>query len=342
MPDHVFRNDGGRFADVTAAAGCAEREGRGFGVVAVDVDDDSRIDLLVANDQSANDFWHNVGGMRFEELGTSSGVACNASGAFQAGMGIAVGDLDADGRPDLFVTNFYGESTTYFRNLGAGMFADQTAAAGLAGPSRFLLGFGVAAFDANNDGWLDLATANGHVNDDRPDYPYAMPALLLVGGRDGRLSEVARTDDDPWSVPRVARGLAVGDLDNDGRVDVVILEQNGPLAYLHNQTADGHFLTLLLEGTRSNRDAVGAVVTVSAGGRSRRAWRHGGGSFQSASDPRIHFGLEVDRIEDVEVRWPSGRVDRYEGLRADRGYRLREGDAKPLPLPGFSEPRRPS
>ena len=342
MPDHVFRNDGGRFVNVTAAAGCAEREGRGFGVVAVDVNDDSRIDLLVANDQSANYFWHNVGGMRFEELGTSSGVACNASGAFQAGMGIAVGDLDADGRPDLFVTNFYGESTTYFRNLGAGMFADQTAAAGLAGPSRFLLGFGIAAFDANNDGWLDVATANGHVNDDRPDYPYAMPALLLVGGPDGRLAEVARTADDPWSVERVARGLAVGDLDNDGRVNVVMIAQQGPLAYLHNRTEGGHFITFLLEGTGSNRDAVGAAVTVAAGGRSRRAWRYGGGSFQSASDPRIHFGLEVDRIEEVEVRWPSGRVDRYKGLRADRGYRLREGDATPAPLPGFFQPRRPS
>jgi hypothetical protein len=257
-------------------------------------------------------------------------------------MGAAIGDLDGDGRPDLFVTNFYGESTTYFRNLGAGMFADQTAAAGLAGPSRFLLGFGIAAFDANNDGWLDLATANGHVNDDRPDYPYAMPASLLIGRGDGHLTEVARTADDPWSVPRVARGLAVGDLDNDGRVDVLLIDQVGPLAYLHNRTAGGHFLTFLLEGTESNRDAVGTAVTVDAGGRRRRAWRYGGGSFLSASDPRVHFGLEVDRVEEVEVRWPSGHVDRYRGLRADRGYRLREGSTTPSPLPGFVRPRRSS
>ncbi len=147
-------------------------------------------------------------------------------------MGTACGDLDGDGRPDLVVTNFYGESTTFFRNLGGGLFADQTAAVGLAGPSRFLLGFGVAFLDANNDGRLDLATANGHVNDDRPDYPYAMPAQLLLGGEGGRLTDVTAAAGAPWTVPRVGRGLAAGDLDNDGRVDLVVLPQNGPLAYL--------------------------------------------------------------------------------------------------------------
>ncbi len=275
LADHLFRNDAGRFVDVTAEAGMVDHSGRGLGVVAADLDEDHRVDLVVANDTTANYVWHNNGGMRFEEIGITSGVACNASGAFQAGMGTALGDLDSDGRPDLFVTNFYGESTTYFRNLGSGMFSDETAAIGLAGPSRFLLGFGIAAFDANNDGWLDLATANGHVNDDRPDYPYAMPASLLIGSRDGRLTDVTSSAGDPWAVPRVARGLAVGDLDNDGRTDVVVLPQQSPLAYLHNQTEGGHSVTFLLEGTASNRDAVGAVVTMTAGGRRRRAWRSG-------------------------------------------------------------------
>ncbi len=163
--------------------------------------------------------------MKFEEAGVASGVACNADGAFQAGMGTACGDLDGDGLPDLFVTNFYGESTTFFRNLGSGAFTDQTAAIGLAAPSRFLLGFGIVLLDADNDGRLDLATANGHVNDDRPDYPYQMPASLFLGGTDGRLTDVTTAAGEPWTVPRVARGLAVGDLDNDGRVDVVVLPQ---------------------------------------------------------------------------------------------------------------------
>ncbi len=342
LADHLFRNDGGRFVEVTNEAGIVDRDGRGLGVVAADVDEDGRVDLFVANDTTANYLWHNLGGMRFEESGTVAGVACNAAGAYQAGMGTAIGDLDGDGRPDLFVTNFYGESTTFFRNLGDGMFADATVDAGLAGPTRFLLGFGVATLDANRDGRLDLAIANGHVNDDRPDYPYAMPASLLLGVGDGRLADASTSAGEAWTVPRVARGLAVGDLDNDGRVDVVLLAQKGPLAYLHNRTDGGHFAAFRLEGTRSNRDGVGAVVSITAGGRRSRAWRYGGGSYQSASDPRIHFGLETGRIDEVEVRWPSGRVDRYRDLAADRGYLLREGAAAPARLPGFERTEKPS
>ncbi len=191
-PDHLFRNDGGRFVDVTAEAGIVDRDGRGLGVVAADLDDDGRLDLFVANDTTANYLLHNLGGMQFEEIATSAGVACNAAGAFQAGMGTAVGDLDGDGWPDLFVTNFYGESTSFFKNLGGGLFADRTVAVGLAGPSRFLLGFGIVILDANNDGRLDLAQTNGHVIDMRPTAPLEMPGLLLVGGDDGRLTDVDR------------------------------------------------------------------------------------------------------------------------------------------------------
>ncbi len=327
LPDHLFRNDGGRFVDVTADAGIIDKEGRGLGVVAADIDDDGLVDLFVANDTTANYLWHNLGGFKFEETGLTNGVACNADGAFQAGMGTACGDLDGDGKPDLLVTNFYGESTTFFRNLGSGMFGDKTAGVGLAAPSRYLLGFGIVLFDANNDGRLDLATANGHVNDDRPDYPYDMPALLLLGGLDGRLTDVTNAAGPPWSVPRVARGLAAGDLDNDGRVDALLLSQQSPLAYFHNRTnaLRDHFITFQLVGTRSNRDGVGAVVTLTAGGKSRKAWRVGGGSYQSSSDPRLHFGLgDATQIDRVEVRWPSGRTDRFGPLAADRAYRLQE------------------
>ena len=333
LPDHLFRNDNGRFVDVTADAGIVDKDGRGLGVVAADIDDDGLVDLFVANDTTANYLWHNLGGMKFEELSTSNGVACNAEGAFQAGMGTACGDLDGDGRIDLLVTNFYGESTTFFRNLGGGMFGDQTAAIGLAAPSRFLLGFGIVLFDANNDGRLDLATADGHVNDDRPDYPYDMPTLLMIGGEDGRLTDVMAASGAPWTVPRVSRGLVAGDLDNDGRVDAILLPQQSPMAFFHNRSTPAHFITFGLEGTKSNRDGVGAVVTVKAGGRERRAWRSGGGSFQSASDPRLHFGLgTVRRVDAIEVRWPSGQVDRYGSLDADRAYRLREGAPAPIPL----------
>jgi YD repeat-containing protein len=336
LPDHLFRNDGGRFVDVTDGSGIVDRNGRGLGVVAADLDADGRVDLFVANDSSANFLFRNLGGMRFEEIAHDAGVAGNASGTYQAGMGVAAGDLDGDGLIDLAVTNFYGESTTYFRNLGQGVFIDATAASGLAVASRRLLGFGVAFLDANDDGHLDLASANGHVNDLRPNYPYRMPAQLLVGGPDGRLTDVSDVAGAPWRVPRIGRGLVVGDLDNDGRQDLLIQAHNQPLAYVHNRTEGGRSLTLRLEGRGPNRDAIGARVAVVARGRHLVAWRTGGGSYQSTSDPRLHFGLgDAPGVEYAEVTWPSGHVRRYSGLNAGTGYLLREGLSEPEPLEGY-------
>ncbi len=337
LPDHVFRNDGGRFVDVTVSAGVVDRDGRGFGVVAVDIDDDNRLDLFVANDRSPNYLFRNQGGFRFEEQGLIAGVACNAQGGNQAGMGVAGGDLDGDGRLDLAVTNFFNESTTFFHNLGGGQFADHTAAVGLASPSRDRLGFGIAFLDVNNDGRLDLMTANGHVNDYRPEVPYAMPVQLLLGGSGGWLTDVSARAGPPLLVSHIGRGLAIGDLDNDGRVDAILVADNEPLVYLHNRTTGGRFVTIALEGTVSNRDGVGARVVVEAGGSRQVAQRLGGGSFLSASDGRLHFGLgDAARLDRLEVRWPSGRVDSFRDLGADKGYLLREGDPRPTPLPGWS------
>jgi hypothetical protein len=337
-PDHVFRNDGGRFVDVTARAGIIDRDGRGLGVVAADLDDDNRIDVYVANDTTANFLFRNLGGFRFEESALTVGAAANGNGGFQAGMGVACGDLDGDGRPDLAVTNFYNESTTFFQNMGQGTFSDRTEAIGLAAPSRYLLGFGIAFLDVKNDGRLDLLTANGHIHDGRPHFPWMMPAQLLLGGADGRLTDVTAQAGPPFQPLHLGRGLAAGDLDNDGRVDALILAQNEPLVYLHNRTAGGHFLTIGLEGRASNRDGVGARVTVTADGRRQVAQRCGGGSYQSAHDPRLHFGLgEATRIEAVEVRWPSGRVDRFEDLAADAGYHLIEDERRPKALKGWNQ-----
>ncbi len=295
-------------------------------------------DIFVANDSTANFLYHNLGGLRFEEIGHLAGVAANAEGGYQAGMGVACGDLDGDGLPDLAVTNFYGESTSFFHNLGQGFFVDHTAAIGLLAPSRFFLGFGAAFFDANNDGHLDLMTANGHISDLRPLFPCPMTAQLYLGREGGFLTEVSSQAGPVFQQLYVGRGLAIGDLDNDGRLDAVMVAQNDPVIVFRNesQPSPGHFVVFRIEGTRSNRDAVGASVAVTALGRRRVAWRFGGGSFQSAGDSRLHFGLGVsDRVESVEVRWPSGAVDRYHDLAADRGYRLREGDASPGRLEGF-------
>ncbi len=327
LPDHVFRNDGGRFVDVTARAGFVDADGRGLGVVAAHLDDDDRIDLYVANDMTANSLFRNQGRFHFEENAAIAGAAASADGGYKAGMGIACGDLDGDGRIDLAVTNYFGESTTFYRNLGGGFFADHTAAVGLAAPTRRLLGFGIAFLDADNDGWLDVLSTNGHVLDARPQFPWTMPLQLLKGGPGGRLTDVSERAGAPFLPLHLGRGLAVGDLDNDGLLDALVVVQNEPLVYLHNRTSrPGHSLTLSLEGTQSNRDAIGARVTIRCGPRQLVAQRFGGGSYQSASDPRLHFGLGDDRrVDFVEVRWPSGQVDRHTGLLADRAYRFREG-----------------
>ncbi len=327
LPDHVFRNDGGKFVDVTTESGFVDPDGRGLGVVAAQLDDDDKIDLYVANDMTANYLFTNRGGLRFDETGQLAGAAASADGGFKAGMGIAVGDLDGDGLIDLAVTNYFGESTTFYRNLGQGFFADHSNSINMAAPTRRLLGFGIAFVDADNDGWLDVLSANGHVLDPRPQIPWTMPLQLLKGNGGGHLVDVSDRAGAPFGPLHLGRGLAVGDLDNDGRLDSVVVAQNEHLIYLHNRTDDrGHFVSLALEGTMSNRDGVGARITITAGGRRQVAQRCGGGSYQSASDPRIHFGLGASTsVESVEIRWPSGKVDRHAGLQADRFYRLREG-----------------
>ena len=318
---------------MTDAAGIIDREGRGLAVLAADLDDDGLVDLYVANDLTANLFYKNLGNFHFRELGAEAGLASNAEGGYLAGMGIACGDLDGDGRFDLAVTNFYGQMTTFYQNIGTDQFIDRTIEVGLGPPSRYLLGFGTTFFDANNDGRLDLATANGHVNDLRPHVPYAMPAQLFLGDQTGRLHDVTAQMGTPWTVPRLARGLAQCDLDNDGKVDLLLVSLGEPVAFFHNQGPAGHFFTLGLEGTRSNRDAIGARVTLVSGGNRQVAQRFGGGSFLSSSDPRLHFGLDkATRVESVEVRWPSGRVDAFKDLAVDTAYHLREGERQLRPI----------
>jgi hypothetical protein len=217
------------------------------------------------------------------------------------------------------------------------MFADHSALSGILPSTRYLLGFGIGVMDVTNDGRPDVVIANGNMNDFRPSYPYMMPTRLYEGRPGGRLIDVSDQAGPPWAVPRLGRGLATGDLDNDGRPDLLVMGQNEPLAYFHNQTDHpGHFVTFRLEGMRSNKDGIGTRVVVTTAQGRQVAQRLGGGSYLSACDGRLHFGLGASTsIQSVEVRWPSGQVDRWTDVGADAGYLLREGDPVIEPLAGF-------
>jgi hypothetical protein len=340
----LYRNNGdGTFADVSTQTGVDKPNARALGVVALDLDEDGKIDIFVANDTCPNFLFHNLGGGKFEEVALISGCALNIAGYPQAYMGVDADDLDGDGRPDLFSTAFARETNTFFRNLGGGRFLDSTHGSGLGPPSWHRLGFGTCFLDLDLDGALDIAVVNGHVaanvdEDGNPNNTFRQPAQLFLNSGTGKFREVSRQCGGYFRDVHVGRGLAAGDFDNDGRMDLAISNSGEVAVLLHNlSTSPNHWLRLSLQGTRSNRDAVGAKVTVRLGERVLVRHRKGGGSYCSAGDPRLLIGLGPARQADqVEVRWPSGLVQRFGPLAADRGYRLIEGEEQPQPETGGS------
>ncbi len=332
----LYRNNGnGTFTDVSKEAGIDEPNAKALGVVALDFDGDGLIDIFVANDGMPNFLFRNLGNGKFESIGLVNGCAVNLAGNTQAYMGVDADDLDGDGLPDIYTTAFSREASTFFRNRGKGQFLDMTHGSGLGPPSWHHLGFGACFLDVDRDGRLDIVVANGHVSanvdeDGDPNNTFRQVAQLYHNLGNGRFQEVSKLAGPYFREKHVGRGLAVCDYDNDGQQDLAFSNSGEPFVLLHNESTDPHhWLRLDLQGTKSNRDAVGARVTLTIGDRKIVRHRKGGGSYCSSSDPRLFFGLgNAAIVDEVEIRWPSGLVQKLGKLVGDSGYLVIEGDTK--------------
>ena len=311
-PDHFFRQENGRFVDATDAAGLTDRGlGFGFAVRAADFDDDGDVDLYVANDSDPSYLYRNEGNGRFREVGAWAGCAFDANGAAQASMGIAAGDLFGSGRLDLFVTTFSEDFDTLFRNLGNGFFEDVSESTGVGPATWKTLSWGTALGDFDSDGDLDLAIADGHIYPQIDRHPEVSGTFaqrnLLLENRGGRFVDVTADAGPGFQVVLSSRGLAIGDYDNDGDLDILISNLDAPPTLLRNDTPQGAWLMVDCVGPRGGPAPPGTRVIVQAGGRSFRRDVSAGDSYAGSHDPRLHFGLGAARVADVvDVRWPDG------------------------------------
>jgi hypothetical protein len=331
LPNVFYRNGGkGRFVDATADAGLAPHRGNGLGVVVAHLDEDEWPDVFVANDTMPNFLFFNERGRRFEEGALLAGVAVALDGNPRAGMGTDAGDYDGDGRLDLIVTNLELETHSVFRNMGGRLFAYTTSEVGLSAPTRPFVGFGVAWMDYDNDGLSDLVVANGHVLDNT--------ALHRAGSRHaqrpqlfrnmtGRFVETGRQSGAVFESERVRRGLATGDIDNDGDLDVLLTTNGGPVELLRNDGGNRQKALLVRAvGKASNGTGVGTRLRLTAGGRIQVREIRAGSSYLSQNDARAHFGLGgASTVDKLEVRWPSGRAEVLERIPSDQLITLAEG-----------------
>jgi hypothetical protein len=332
--DSLFHNNGdGTFTDVSKAAGVSDADGYyGLGVVWADFNNTGRPDIYVTNDSTPKYLYKNLGNGKFEDIGLQSGTAVSEDGSEQASMGIALGDYNHTGRQSIFVTNFTDENVLLYRNDGDWNFKEESFASGVALPSLRYVKWGTAFVDLDNDGWLDLILGNGHVYPQVDSLPsgagYRQPTLLEMNQKDGSFCDASEQAGKALMENRVSRGLAVGDLFNDGNMDVVIEDLDGsPLILRNHGIAGRHFASFELDGTKSNRLALNARLTLVAGGMTQTAEIHsGGGGYLSQDDLRVHFGLgSATKIDKLVIHWPSGLTEELKNLDADKYYNLLEG-----------------
>lgn len=338
VPSRLFRNlRNGKFEDVTEASGINRSYGPALGVLCADFNGDGRPDIYVANDTAANQLWLNQGDGTFRDAALECGVAYSMDGLPKAGMGVTLADVENNGGQMLLVTNLTREGVTVFRGDAQGQFDDVTAQVGLLQPTFGYTGFGTGWFDYDNDGWLDLFIANGGVTiggSGTGASPYSQRKQLFHNeGAGKRFRETSQLGGPAFQIEEVSRGAAFGDIDNDGAMDIVIANNNGPVRLLRNQVARrGHWLTVRLESPKLNRFAIGARVAVLRPHQDA-LWRrvHTDAGYLSSNDVRVHFGLGAQpEIEAVVVEWPDRSRERFEGVKADRIATLRQGAGKPF------------
>jgi hypothetical protein len=328
-PSRLWRNRGdGTFEDVSARAGIRDPGGKTLGVAVLDYDRDGWPDLLLANDTQPNKLYRNRRDGTFEERGVIAGVAFSEEGVARAGMGVDAADYDRSGYPSVVIANFSNQMLALYHNEGNGLFIDEAPRTALGRDSLLTLGFAAFFFDADLDGWLDIFVANGHIENEieriQPRVKYAQPAHLFrnLGGR--RFEDIARAAG--LGTPRVARGAAYADIDDDGDLDLAITTNGGPAVLLRNDGTANQALRVRLVGTKSNRDGIGAVVHIAAG--RDRQWQmvRTGSSYLSQSELTLTFGLgAARRVDSLEVRWPSGAVERLGPVGAGMTITVQEG-----------------
>lgn len=327
---------GGKFVDASAGAGLSSTSGRGLGAAWAPLVAGEAPSLAIANDELAGDLLRPSGKGHYSNIGTAAGTAFDRDGNIHGGMGTDWGDYDNDGKLDLFVCTFQSEAKSLYHNGGNGLFSDTSYAAGLALPSMPHVAFGCKMLDYDNDGWLDIIAANGHVQDNIHDidssttYRQTLQLFHSGGLTPLQFADVTATAGPDFARPLVGRGLATGDYDNDGKMDVLVVDSEGGPLLLHNDAAgSGHWLEVKLTGTKSNRDGLGATLTAKMGSRSLLRLCHTDGSYLSASDRRVHFGLgSAEKVDSLIVHWPSGQTDTLKNVPANQQINITEDSRK--------------